>query len=63
MTQRELIINKRLRAVENRDDHGTWMVFDLESGRRIVSSARLIGDLADILQPGMPRQSKVADHE
>ncbi|MCP4573297.1 MAG: hypothetical protein GY838_13160 [bacterium] len=49
MSQREFIVNGQIKLVENAGEHGTWMVTDIESGRRLATAVRLVSEIGDVL--------------
>lgn len=51
MAAREFTINARLEVVENKHEHGTWTVHDIETGKTLSRCIRTVGDLADLLNP------------
>jgi len=61
MSPREFTINGRLKVVENDFEHGTWTVHDTKTGRRLTSTARLVSDLADLIEPAPRRHSTTTE--
>lgn len=47
---RQLTINSRFKVTENDWDHGTWTVHDHATGKRLATSVRTVGQLAELVE-------------